>query len=272
MQKEITDHDQLRHLQMVLLEMMKEIDTLCRRNGITYYLNGGNALGAVRHRGFIPWDDDLDIMMTHSNHRRFIDACRRELDPGKWYVQESWHDWPGTFSKVRLRGTFLKDIGEWNGIAPADRGIYIDIFEVVNAPESPLLRRTQYLAAKMLNAYSLLKKGYTSDSLLKKAALSAANLLRLKAIRRLCHSLVFRYEEKPTKSVANFFGMSRFRSAFYPAVVFAEPVYKDYEDTLLPLPTGYEQYLTQAFGDYMQLPPEDKRRPAHSLEIDFGNY
>ena len=80
---------ELRHLQLVIMQIMKDIDDICRRNNIDYYLNGGSAIGAIRHKGFIPWDDDLDIMMTFDNYERFIKACREQLDPEKYSEQHA---------------------------------------------------------------------------------------------------------------------------------------------------------------------------------------
>ena len=145
--------DDLRHLQKVLLEMMKQIDMLCKKHNITYYLSGGNTLGAIRHNGFIPWDDDFDIMMTSGEYEKFIEVCRKELDPDIWYVQEAWVDWPGSFSKIRLKNTYFEDIGEWEGIPVENRGIYIDIFEIVNAPSSKFSKFFQYC---IINSFLLL--------------------------------------------------------------------------------------------------------------------
>ena len=262
----------LKHLQDVLLEVIKQIDELCRKHNITYYLNGGNALGAVRHNGFIPWDDDFDIMMKYEDYTRFIKICRSELNPEEWYIQEAWVDWPGCFSKIRLKHTYLEDIGEWQGINKENRGIYIDVFPIVNAPESSFLRYTQYFAAKLLNSYSLIKKNYETKSLLKKVALGVGRLLKFNMVNNFCKWLVFRYRNKNTASFGNFFGMSRFRNAFYREEVFQKPCYLQYQDTKLPLPTLYDEYLRQSFGDYMQLPPANQQKPAHSLKIDFGKY
>ncbi|MDE5886614.1 MAG: LicD family protein [Muribaculaceae bacterium] len=262
----------LKHLQKVLLKVMRHIDELCRKHNITYYLNGGNAIGAIRHNGFIPWDDDLDIMMTSSNYKKFLSICRKELDPEIWYIQEAWVDWPGCFTKIRLRNTFLEDIGEWNGIPMKNRGIFIDVFEIVNAPKSKSLKILQYIGAKMLNSYALLHKEYKTDSLLKKMAIKCSKIMKNQRIFNFVKSFVYRYNKKETQEYGNFFGMSRFHNAFYNKEVFGEPVYHQYEDTLLPVPTDYDLYLTKAFGDYMQLPPVEQQKPAHSLHVDFGPY
>ncbi|MDE6632814.1 MAG: LicD family protein [Muribaculaceae bacterium] len=270
--KNYNQNDTLRHLQSVLLQIIVKIDELCLKHNITYYLNGGNALGAIRHNGFIPWDDDFDIMMKSEDYKKFLTICRRELDPKVWYIQEAWVDWPGCFSKIRLKNTYLKDIGEWEGIQYENRGIYIDVFEIINAPSSKILKLSQYVGAKILNSYSLLQKGYITDSFLKKTAIIFSKILNNKFIFQLVKSSVFRYNKKDSKELAHFFGMSRFHNAFYDKEVFDIPYYHQYEDIKLPLPTKYDTYLKQSFGNYMQLPPIDKQKPAHSIEIDFGSY
>lgn len=266
-----TDNN-LKELQSLLLKMTEEVDGLCRRHNIKYYLNGGNVIGAVRHNGFIPWDDDMDIMLLTEDYRKFIEVCRKELDPEKWYIQEAWKEWPGCFTKIRLKGTYIEDAGEWEGIDPENRGVFIDVFEIVDAADSKLGRIAQYVAAKLLNAHSLNQRGYRTDSIIKKIALIMAHPLDNGRIFNAVKKSVYRYTGKPTGKVGSFFGMSRFHSAFYDKGDFEGALYHKYEDTELPLPQGYENYLTRTFGDYMKLPPEENRKPVHSLRIDFGKY
>jgi lipopolysaccharide cholinephosphotransferase len=99
----------LRKLQLVILSIAKDIDELCKRNNIEYHLIAGSAIGAVRHKGFIPWDDDLDIEMTDDNYRRFLQVCHTQLDKDKYYVQEGVKDWPQNFTKIKLLGTKITE-------------------------------------------------------------------------------------------------------------------------------------------------------------------
>ena len=98
----------VKHLQRVILGIITDIDALCQKNSIDYYLVGGSTIGAVRHKGFIPWDDDLDIIMTHANYEKFIKVCNEQLDREKYYFQEGRKDWPLNYSKVRLRHTRIE--------------------------------------------------------------------------------------------------------------------------------------------------------------------
>lgn len=118
---------ELQHLQKVLLSMAKDIDALCKKNGIEYYLLGGSCIGAIRHKGFIPWDDDLDICMTRPNYEKFLEVCRAQLDESNYVLQEGLRDWPLNFSKIRLRGTFLHEL-EDDYADSGMHGIFVDVF------------------------------------------------------------------------------------------------------------------------------------------------
>ena len=111
-------------LQNKILEIMAYIDEFCRNNEITYYLMGGSALGAMRHGGFIPWDDDLDIFMPYKDYMKFIQLCETKLDEDRFYLQkEDTPENPYYFSKLRMNGTTclspVIDIGH--------QGIFVDI-------------------------------------------------------------------------------------------------------------------------------------------------
>ena len=213
---------ELRHLQLVILGIIKDIDDVCRRNNIEYYLNSGSTLGAIRHKGFIPWDDDLDIMMTHDNYSRFLEACRRDLDPRKYYVQEELVDWPLNYSKIKLLGTSIEEV---EGYAKDDRqrGIFVDVFRVDNTSRHRLLQLWQYTCAKASLAYQMSIRTYKSATWKKKLIMALATPLRIGPLRRFVRRQAVRYNDKETGYLGSFYEPKRFHSCIFPKPSSAPP-------------------------------------------------
>lgn len=261
----------LHHLQQVILMIAKDINELCLRNGIRYFLLGGSAIGAVRHKGFIPWDDDLDIVMDAENYDRFIKVCREQLDKEKYYLQEGFVDWPMPFSKIKLRGTTFEEPGQFAN-PDGECGIFLDVFKVENAPSSSIGQKWQYFCAKYLLCYCLLERGWSEISGMKKLMMMAAYPLKIKWLRGL-----FRYQTEKWNGKdggCRFFwaGRYRFANAFYDKDIFDVAIYVPFEDTKLPVPEKYDKWLTQIFGDYMTPPPAREQVGLHLQGVDFGKY
>ena len=261
----------LHHLQQVILMIAKDINELCLRNGIRYFLLGGSAIGAVRHKGFIPWDDDLDIVMDAENYGRFIKVCREQLDKEKYYLQEGFVDWPMPFSKIKLRGTTFEEPGQFAN-PDGECGIFLDVFKVENAPSSSIGQKWQYFCAKYLLCYCLLERGWSEISGMKKLMMMAAYPLKIKWLRGL-----FRYQTEKWNGKdggCRFFwaGRYRFAKAFYDKDIFDVAIYVPFEDTKLPVPEKYDKWLTQIFGDYMTPPPAREQVGLHLQGVDFGKY
>ena len=262
---------EIQHLQKVILSIAKDIDTLCRRNNIEYYLLGGSCIGAIRHKGFIPWDDDLDIMMTHENYDKFIEACRKQLDPSKYFIQEARKDWPLNFTKIRLKGTTLHELED--DYASKDmRGIYVDVFCLDNVPDNNILAILQYILSKYYLCYLLGLRKYKSASFKKKIMIALSSPMKIKFIRRAVVGFIEKYNNKNTKRLGFFYGRTRLRNSITDRRVYGVPRYVSFEDTELPVPEYFHEYLTQMFGDYMKLPPIEQRQGLHLLSVDFGEY
>lgn len=263
--------NELRHLQNVILSIAKDIDELCKINDIEYYLLGGSAIGAVRHKGFIPWDDDLDIIMTHENYERFIKVCREQLDKSKYYVQVGLEDWPLYFTKIKLKGTLLE---EYDAYATNDnmKGIYVDIFKMDNVSSNPMIARWQYFCAKYFLCYQLSQKTYSSASFIKKIMMAMSFLCKIPFVRNFMKKQVELYNDKECDCCGFFYGRTKFRTAIVKKSILGKPLRVPFEDTKFPIAEHYHEYLTQMFGDYMTLPPEEKRVGLHLKSVDFGKY
>ena len=262
---------ELRHLQNVILSIMKDMDKLCQENGIEYYLLGGSAIGAIRHKGFIPWDDDLDIIMSHDNYDKFIEVCKTKLDTNKYYLQEGGKDWPLCFSKIKLHGTRLEEY-EGSCIPEDRRGIYIDVFKMDNVSNNPIIARWQYLCGKYYLCYQLATRTYKSANFKKRLMMMLSYPLRLKFLRNLIIKQTVMYNNKKTDYRGFFYGRTRLNNTIVKKQIFGKPRYVPFEDTMLPVAENYHDYLTQMFGDYMKLPPIEQQKGLHLISIDFGNY
>lgn len=262
---------QIEHLQRIILGIAKDIDQLCREHGIEYYLFGGSALGAKRHQGFIPWDDDLDIVLLPEQYEKFIALCKEKLDKDKYVLQEGLVDWPEHFSKIRLKGTHIKEFGEYYVDENTD-GIFVDVFRVDYSPDARWKRRIQYFWGKLWLAYNMNLKGYKSDSTAKRMLSLVAKSMKVPFVRKFVMGQYLKYNKKPTGWTSDVMGRTRFHNAFVPREVYGSPTYVKFEDTVLPAHEQLDKYLSITFGDYMKLPPEDKRVGMHIEKIDFGEY
>lgn len=261
--------DNLRHLQLVILSIMKDVDELCRKNDIEYYLLGGSTIGAVRHQGFIPWDDDLDIIMTPKNYSRFLEVCRHQLNTEKYYMMEGLKDWPLNFTKIKLKGTHLKEIG---GVFDRDHdGIYLDVFKLENSPSGKVSQRLQYVLAKYFLCYQLSVRTFKDVDIKKKLMMLASYPLRIKCLRKAVQNYIEGFGET-SSYYGSFYFRTRLKTAFTRKEVFGKPVYKQFEDMMLPVPEKWDEYLAQMFGDYMTPPPVEKQVGLHLIDVDFGKY
>lgn len=264
---------ELRHLQLVILNIMKDIDKLCRAHNIEYFLLGGSAIGAIRHKGFIPWDDDLDIIMNNENYNRFIEVCRKELDTSKYYLQEGLKDWSMGFSKIRLRGTKLDE-----GVTYSDnldmQGIFVDVFKMENVPNGKLAQFRQYCCAKVLLCYQLATRGDKERvfSLIKRLMIFLSFPLRVKFIRNWFTSQVEKYNDTDREYYGFFYGRTTMKTSIVKKTVFGRPLRVPFEDTEFCVAEHYHEYLTQMFGDYMTPPPADQQVGLHLKKVDFGDY
>ena len=268
----VKDEYGLLHLQEVILNIMLYIENFCSENDIEYYIIGGTALGAKRHGGFIPWDDDLDIAMTRPNYEKFCRLFREKSDKENYFFQEGLLDWPCYFSKVRLLGTYLRELEDEKNLPKEKKGIFVDIFPLDNAPDSLFMQYLWYFCGKILVAYGLKRRGYSSASIKKKIIMLLTFPLYFKPLHDLIYSFVTRFNNRPTNFIGGFTLISRFRNTITPKSIWGEPKYVDFELIKLKAPADNDAFLTYYFGNYMDLPPIESRGLRHVVELDFGNF
>ena len=255
----------LQQHQQALLTLLKEFDRVCRKLNIPYFLFAGTLLGAVRHQGFIPWDDDLDVVMLRRDYNRFLKEAPAELDREKFYLQgEFGEHWPMFFSKLRLNGTTCLE-----KYRPKDpmihQGVYMDIFPCDNGYKSEIAMKLQFLCSKVVIAKGLYREGYVTDSFKKKAFMQLCRLLPLKPFHR-----IVRGPKKTGKMVHVFLGgASKYGKSRFTAEIFGTQELQ-FEDGRYFVPRDYDRLLTVLYGDYMTLPPPEERKcKQHAILVDL---
>ncbi len=261
-------------LHRVISMMAKDLDDFCREHSIQYYLMGGTALGAMRHGGFIPWDDDFDVFMDRRNYVKMLKCARDHLNTEKYYLQEEdTPEWPLYFSKIRLNGTLYleeNDIGR-----KMHEGIYIDIMCLNSAFRVRSLRYFQYLSARILSAQALSNRGYATRSKKKKIALLLARWFCRGPIVEILKWVARGANRESSPLVGHFFGRAPFHATSFERAFLGTPRIVPFENLHLPVPEQVERYLTIRFGPDFMKPPSDEVRasfPSHALEIDFGDW
>ena len=254
--------------QAALLLLLKEFDRVCKVLNIPYTLFAGTMLGAVRHEGFIPWDDDLDVLMMRSDYERFLAEAGAVLDSDKFYLQKEFSEhWPMFFSKLRLNNTACLE--KYHPKDPeVHQGVYIDIFPCDNGAKSEFGRKIQFFASKVVIAKSLKKRGYETNSLMKKIFMNVCALIPLKLALT-----VTKYGKDDSKYVHSFLGGARgYRKNVYPRGCLSEKIYLKFENNDYPVPREYDSLLKIIYGDYMRLPPPEERAiKKHAYLVDLNN-
>lgn len=259
-------HCTLQDHQKTLVVILQEFDRVCKALKIPYVLFAGTMLGAVRHQGFIPWDDDLDVMMLRADYERFLREADSVLDREKFFLQKEFSDhWPMFFSKLRLNNTAC--IEKYHPKDPkTHQGIYIDIFPCDHAAKSKLGRRLQFCASKVVIAKALDKRGYDTDSKKKKLFLACCRLLPEKLFLAITKG-----GSKESGMVHSFLGgASSFQKNVYPIEYFTQRTDAVFEGGTYPVSQHSHGLLRQLYGDYMRIPePEERLCKQHAILVDL---
>jgi lipopolysaccharide cholinephosphotransferase len=262
--------EDMKVVQDKILEIALYLDEFCREHEITYYLMGGSALGAIRHQGFIPWDDDLDVFMTYDNYTKFIKKCEQHLDTERFYFQkEDTEEWPLFFSKLRMNNTTF--IEEDTKDRNMHKGFYVDIMCLNNAHSNKFLRYIQYVSARLITARTLAVRGYITDSKVKKVMMFVARSFVRGYAMKILLGAVRGLNRTKTDYVGHFFGRAKFGNTSFPKEYLGKQRYVEFSNHFLPVPEKAEEYLTMRYGkNYMEMPDKRTRDqyPVHAFYVD----
>lgn len=266
MEKEV-----LREIQLTQLEIVKVVDEICEKENIQYYLCAGTMLGGVRHQGFIPWDDDLDIMLPRDEYTRLMRVLKEKL-PKEYWLQtyDTDLDYWQAFAKIRKKNTVYKEKG-MEKIPDAKCGIWIDIFPLDYASKKGTVNlKIRRLLTKGIS-FSLrrreFKLKYSAFSRRYIPLLVVLEFIPKKQIKKMQEKIMKQRSNKSKKYLVNLASTYEIDKETYPIEWFEAKERIKFEDTNLNIPKEYDKYLKQLYGDYMKLPPVEKRNGHNISEI-----
>ncbi len=271
-------HDgRLDAIQKMQLSYLLEVDRICRKHNIKYFLGGGTLLGAIRHKGFIPWDDDSDIMMLREDYDKFAQIAETEL-PANMTFQSGKTDRNCfyEFNKLRVEGTvFATDFAKEH--RSINIGIAFDIFCHDKTANSKLGRKihlalTIFTRALVLNKWNH-RKADNGSRIQSAVTNFFVKLLPLRFSYFLMnHTISFFKRKKNAKYLYDGMGRNVYNGSF-DASILDEVIYTEFEGHPLPVPKRYDEYLKFLYGDYMELAPLSTRLGCHDiLWCDIGKY
>ena len=261
--------EQLRKLQMTELEILIEFDRICRKNNIPYSLACGTLLGAVRHKGFIPWDDDIDVWMLRKDYERFCRICKKDLSP-KFFFQ-NWRTDPyfnSAYGKLRKKGTRYVRIGQEK--MKYKDGIYIDILPLDSMPDKYWERVLMGVKCWIFRKLTYARAGAMCEKkVISRIIYRILSFIPIKPLKRAFYKELTKYRNDNTlycKCLGDTYFTPHWRDNFN------ELIEWEFEGHKFFIPKNYDNVLKISIGrNYMELPPEDKRKPhANVSHIDFG--
>ena len=260
----------VRQVQDKILDIMKYIDKLCRENGIVYYIMGGTALGAIRHGGFIPWDDDLDIFMTPTEYEKFKAAF--EKDNSSDFMLQEWKTTPSylEYAKVRMNGTtFIEEC--FKERKDMHHGIYVDIMILHKVPKNKLIQKLVYYESKFVTLYALSQRNWKPKSKSQAFVLKSLKIMPCKLMAKTFYKYIYKYDDRTDDFMYCYWiTPAKFRNGLFDATFFSEPIDIPFEDTKLLGSAKIKEYLEYRYGDYMRLPSEEAQKAAvHAMIFDI---
>lgn len=256
------DKEMLRKLQLAKLDSIHEVERICKKHSLRFFIDYGTLIGAVRHRGYIPWDDDIDLCMPVSDYNKFLEIAKEELS-SKFFMQTAETDPPYSlpFIKIRTNGTTDLYI-PWKN-KKIHQGLSLDIFVIFPLANNKILRAIQYKAA-MLYKLTYTGRIFTYN----KAIYYLQKFLCLapKFWRKVTYPLFAKYSEEKATHFSHLIEEPRGlieKEGLFPFVPLT------FEDKEYPSPNNFDKYLRSLYGDYMTPPPEKERTGHEGFIVDL---
>ncbi|NMA48498.1 MAG: LicD family protein [Tissierellia bacterium] len=263
----------LRKAQLVQLEILIEFDRICKINNLSYQLFAGTLLGAIRHKGFIPWDDDIDVAMVRSDYEKLLDICKNDLKTD--YFLQNYSTDPNFFRQFsRMRKDNTKYIQKGYKDIDMHHGIFIDIFPLDNVKPNSIVENIRCKILLILSRLNTIRnKGVSPKSNIFKRVIGilikSSNILIHKSVHDKIETKIMKiFNDKDTgylNHLTNGTTKVRFERFLMKEEDFHDIIDWEFESLKFPIPKNYDNHLKNMYGDYMKLPPKEKQKPHHGI-------
>lgn len=258
----------LKQIQTIELEMLIEVDRICKENNIKYSIIGGTLLGAVRHGGFIPWDDDADIAMLRPQYEKFCSLIDEKLDNSRFYFQnmDRTEGYRWGYAKLRRKGTVFLRKGQEH--MKYEQGIFLDIFPIDGTPDFFIFRKIHkfrcFCVRKIL--WSTVGKK-ESKRKIERLVYTILSMIPECMVKKMYRSLILKNNPDTTKIVRTLTYPAPKRLDGYYRKWFAQTAPISFEGYIFEGVKDYDGWLKFEFGDYMKVPPKCKRKTHSATDI-----
>lgn len=266
----IENSDLLWKLHSCLLDILDEIDRICRKHDIQYFLDSGTALGAIRHAGFIPWDDDADVGMLRNEYERFIQIAKDELSP-RFFLQtrETDAEYSKFSAKIRINDTFFPE--RRNEGTKVHQGIFVDVFPFDYISDNVKIAKKEiYKTRKMYMLWGIRHRHPCNESVWRKIIRKVFLIIPENLIEETINRHFKKYTEKPTNTLVSYtYKMNSYMILLFKRADMFPSCDVLFEGHKYEIMNNWDAYLKTMYGNYMELPPKDKQVWHFEGEIRF---
>jgi len=255
-----------------LLDLLEQVDRICKKYDIPYYAIGGTLLGAVRHKGFIPWDDDLDIAMMRKDYNQFLEVAKEEFN-GKYFLQTTLSDVDYYKEHARLRNSETTGICEHLETHQCNNGIYIDILPLENFNDT-FVGRFHSNVCRTIGKILTVKVHHNTrsrNSIKSHLIYGISFIFNVRMLHRFREWLETKNANKPSDKVTLgdvWYSMYSREKLTFDRRDFDKVIDLPFENCFICAPAGYQSILEKEYGDYMKFPPVEKRGLFHNIVFD----
>ena len=269
--------EELRKWQLKLLEILVYFRDFCESHNLRFYLAAGTCIGAVRHHGFIPWDDDLDVQMPRKDFEKLFELWERDADKSRFRCERTDEHKCVKFQMGLARSMDTTCIFDHSVDMDICQGLKIDIEFLDGVPNEKWKRKINEIVSKLfalLRAERVPNRKSKAVKIMSKVLLTLFPTHRIRyKVSRMLEKYLMRYDFDGDYEYVRYLSTDLRRKCLYD-----KAVYLDFEGYKMPVPVGYDEYLRDQYGDYTQLPPESKRKPItdniffYDLDHSYLNY